>query len=68
MGDLRTYAGLSSPTVTRIVDKLVTSSLAFRETGPTDRRRVTLHASKHGVQTHLESKLLIDSTEQNLGL
>lgn len=68
MPDLRSRTGLSSPTVTRIVDKLVTSSLAYRETDPLDRRRVMVHASELGAQTHRESKPLVDVAEQSLGL
>ncbi|WP_019972936.1 MarR family winged helix-turn-helix transcriptional regulator [Mycobacterium sp. 141] len=66
MADVRSQTGLSSPTVTRIVDHLVTSSLAFRETDPADRRRVTVHCSALGEQTYHESKPLVDVAEQTL--
>lgn len=68
MADVRTQTGLSSPTVTRIIDHLVTSSLAFRETDPVDRRRLMVHPSELGVRTHRESKPHVDLAERSLGL
>lgn len=68
MADVRSHTGLSSPTVTRIIDHLVTSSLAFRETDPVDRRRLMVHSSELGVQTHRESKPHVDLAERSLGL
>lgn len=41
-----------APTVTRIVDKLVSRALVYRSSSANDRRRVLVHASQRGKDLH----------------
>ena len=48
MSELAAAASLTGPTLTRLVDRLTTSALAYRNADPTDRRRVMVHLSSRG--------------------
>lgn len=48
MADLATDTELTGPTLTRVVDKLVLSALAYREVDPADRRKVRVYLSPRG--------------------
>lgn len=48
MSELATAASLTGPTLTRRVDQLTASALAYRNADPTDRRRVLVHLSTRG--------------------
>jgi DNA-binding MarR family transcriptional regulator len=48
MGEIAEHAAVPNPTATRVVDRLVTQSLAFRRNDPSDRRRVLVHLSPNG--------------------
>jgi DNA-binding MarR family transcriptional regulator len=48
MREIAQRAGLSAPTATRMVDRLVTDGLAYRRSDPLDRRRVLVHISDQG--------------------
>ncbi|GAA5152451.1 hypothetical protein GCM10023321_21160 [Pseudonocardia eucalypti] len=48
MGEIAEHAAVPNPTATRVVDRLVSQSLAFRRNDPTDRRRVLVHLSADG--------------------
>lgn len=50
MGEIAEHAAVPNPTATRVVDRLVGHSLAFRRTDPNDRRRVLVHLAPHGRQ------------------
>jgi DNA-binding MarR family transcriptional regulator len=48
MGEIAEHAAVPNPTATRVVDRLVAQSLAFRRNDPGDRRRVLVHLSPNG--------------------
>lgn len=48
MTELAAAVSVPAPTVTRIVDKLVSRALVYRSSGMNDRRRVLVHASQRG--------------------
>jgi DNA-binding MarR family transcriptional regulator len=48
MGEIAEHAAVPNPTATRVVDRLVAQSLAFRRNDPADRRRVLVHLSPNG--------------------
>lgn len=48
MSELAAAVWVPAPTVTRIVDKLVSRALVYRSSGMADRRRVLVHASQRG--------------------
>lgn len=54
LSDAADHIGLTLPSMSKIVDGLVTRKLITRQTDPTDRRRMTLALTKSG-QTALEA-------------
>lgn len=52
MSDLARRLGIPAPTLTKLVDRLVTDALVFRLADQTDRRRVLVHASRRGDDIH----------------
>ncbi len=52
MADLQAQTLTAGPTLTRVVDKLVTQSLAYREVDALDRRKVRVYLSKRGLGLH----------------
>lgn len=48
MGEIATHTALPAPTATRVVDRLVTQRLAYRQGDPVDRRRVLVHLATDG--------------------
>jgi DNA-binding MarR family transcriptional regulator len=48
MGEIAEHAAVPNPTATRVVDRLVAHSLAFRRNDPSDRRRVLVHLAPNG--------------------
>lgn len=60
MSDLARRLGIPAPTLTKLVDRLVTDALVFRLADQADRRRVLVHASRRGDEIHrvLRSEVL----------
>lgn len=52
MTELAAAVSTPAPTLTRIVDKLVSRALVYRSSGMKDRRRVLVHASRRGEDLH----------------
>lgn len=52
MSDLARRLGIPAPTLTKLVDRLVTDALVFRLADQADRRRVLVHASRRGDEIH----------------
>jgi DNA-binding MarR family transcriptional regulator len=48
MGEIAEHAAIPNPSATRVVDRLVSQSLAFRRSDPQDRRRVLVHLAPRG--------------------
>ena len=48
MGVIAEHAAIPNPTATRVVDRLVADSLAYRRSDPSDRRRVLVHLAAGG--------------------
>jgi DNA-binding MarR family transcriptional regulator len=48
MGEIASHTSLPAPTATRVVDRLVSNGLAYRQTDPVDRRRVLVHLAADG--------------------
>lgn len=58
--------GLTGPSLTRAVDKLVTSALMFREVDADDRRRVLVNLSKRGYEIHTKLSSQVEALEYQL--
>jgi DNA-binding MarR family transcriptional regulator len=52
MADLAASTLVTGPTLTRVVDRLVLTALAFREVDAADRRRVRVYLSPRGRTAH----------------
>lgn len=52
MAELQSQTLTAGPTLTRVVDKLVTQSLAYREVDALDRRKVRVYLSARGTDMH----------------
>ncbi|RJO77561.1 MarR family transcriptional regulator [Nocardia panacis] len=52
MSELRSRTLTSAPTLTRVIDRLVTRALVYREVDAEDRRRVRLQLSKRGIELY----------------
>lgn len=48
MGEIASHTALPAPTATRVVDRLVATGLAYRQTDAVDRRRVLVHLAVGG--------------------
>ena len=48
MGELAAQALVEPPTLTKIIDRMVSESLVFRSPDPNDRRRVLIHLARAG--------------------
>lgn len=59
-------SGLTGPSLTRAVDKLVTSALMFREVDAGDRRRVLVDLSKRGAELHARLATQVEAAEHEL--
>jgi DNA-binding MarR family transcriptional regulator len=64
MGELAETLGIPHPTVTRVVDGLVDTGLAYRRQSDTDRRRVTVHLGRLGDQRLDRLTALVAAHEQ----
>lgn len=66
MAELADRTLITGPTLTRLVDRLVSQALAYREVAPADRRKVQVHLSKRGQQRHERIVPLMAEMEQEL--
>ncbi|OXM43536.1 MarR family transcriptional regulator [Amycolatopsis alba] len=66
MADLADRTLATAPTLTRVVDKLVTTAQAYREVDAADRRRVLVHLSARGRATHRRVAAKVSEVEAGL--
>lgn len=52
MTEIAGHAMVPPPTLTKIVDRLIESSLVYRRPDETDRRRILVFLSEHGTRQH----------------
>lgn len=64
MAELQAHTLTAAPTLTRVVDRLVTRAAVYREADAVDRRRIRVHLSKRGIALHREIASAIGSAEQ----
>lgn len=65
MAELQSATMIAGPTQTRVVDKLVSRSLVYREVDKFDRRKVRVYVSKRGMALHDELRPAVDAVEQS---
>ncbi|RSM60450.1 MarR family transcriptional regulator [Amycolatopsis sp. WAC 01416] len=66
MADLADRTLATAPTLTRVVDKLVTTAQAYREVDAADRRRVLVHLSARGRATYRRVAAKVAEVEARL--
>lgn len=66
MAELADRTLATAPTLTRVVDKLVTTAQAYREVDDADRRRVLVHLSARGRTTHRRVAAKVSEVEARL--
>ncbi|KRD05861.1 transcriptional regulator [Mycobacterium sp. Root265] len=64
MAELQSATMIAGPTQTRVVDKLVSRSLMYREVDKFDRRKVRVYISTRGLALHKELRPAVDAVEQ----
>lgn len=55
MTDLADYLCITGPTLTRVIDRLVSKALVYREVEPGDRRKVRVHIASRGKAAHAQT-------------
>jgi DNA-binding MarR family transcriptional regulator len=66
MGDLATLVFVDSPTLTRIIDRMVASADVFRGPDPEDRRRVLVFISDKGRENLVRIQSIGEEAERQL--
>lgn len=66
MGDLAARVFVDSPTLTKIIDKMVASADVYRGPDPQDRRRVLVFMSGKGAKTHAQLRDIGEAMQQRL--
>ncbi|CCH31267.1 MarR family transcriptional regulator [Actinosynnema sp. NPDC047251] len=66
MTELTARTPASGPTVTRVVDKLVSTAAVYREVDPEDRRRVRVYLSPRGRAQHKRLAVKVAEVEREL--
>lgn len=64
MAELQSATLIAGPTQTRVVDKLVSRSLVYREVDEFDRRKVRVYLSSRGAALHEELRPAVDGAER----
>ncbi|QCQ93482.1 MarR family transcriptional regulator [Rhodococcus sp. SGAir0479] len=65
MAELRDRTRIPAPTLTRVVDRLVSIAAVYREVDADDRRRVRVHPSTRGRQLHARLSAAIRDVERD---
>ncbi|AMO04402.1 MULTISPECIES: MarR family winged helix-turn-helix transcriptional regulator [Mycobacteriaceae] len=65
MAELQAATLIAGPTQTRVVDKLVSRSLVYREVDEFDRRKVRVYLSARGSALHDELRPAIEAAERS---
>lgn len=66
MAELAERAMITGPTLTRLVDRLVTTALVYREVDPADRRKVLVYLSRRGQAVYRRVAPKVAEVERNL--
>lgn len=66
MAELATRTSVTGPTLTRVVDRLVTTAAVYREVDASDRRRVRVYLSPRGRTLHKRVAARVTDVEHTL--
>lgn len=66
MTDLAEHTCITGPTLTRIIDRLVSIAAVYRELDAGDRRKVRVHLSVRGKGLHEQSSTILAAIEDDV--
>lgn len=66
MTDLADYALLPAPTATKLIDRMVADTLAYRRPDPADRRRVLVYLTERGRLLHARAEAIVQQEQNHL--
>lgn len=66
MADLADQAMVTGPTLTRVVDRLVSNAQVYREVDANDRRRIRVYLSRRGRSAHQRIAAKVENVEREL--
>jgi len=66
MSEAATYAGLASPALTKLVDRLVTNNIVYRRIDLEDRRKVRIFLTRRGKSLHRRLAEIVDQCQAEL--
>ncbi|MDT7659348.1 MAG: hypothetical protein QOF38_4063 [Pseudonocardiales bacterium] len=66
MSEAAKYAGLASPALTKLVDRLVTNNIVYRRIDLEDRRKVRIFLTRRGKSMHRRLAEIVDRCQGEL--
>jgi len=66
MTDLADYALLPAPTATKLIDRMVADTLAYRRPDPADRRRVLVYLTERGMLLYGRTQAIVRREQDHL--
>lgn len=66
MGEVADHAGLTSPTLTKLVDRLVANNIVYRRIGLEDRRTVRIFLTPRGRSLHRRLGAIVERSQAEL--
>jgi MarR family transcriptional regulator, organic hydroperoxide resistance regulator len=66
MSEAAKYAGLASPALTKLVDRLVTNNIVYRRIDLQDRRKVRIFLTRRGKSMHRRLAEIVDQCQAEL--
>jgi DNA-binding MarR family transcriptional regulator len=64
MSEIAEFAMLPAPSLTRLIDRMVSDNLVYRKVDPSDRRRVLVHSSVRGERLRQKLSDRIDRVQE----
>jgi DNA-binding MarR family transcriptional regulator len=68
MSEIADYAMLPAPTLTKLMDRMVSEGLVYRRADDRDRRRVVAHLAEQGRHRYQRTAAAVAAAEQELAL
>jgi len=66
MSEAAKYAGLAAPTLTKLVDRLVTNNIVYRRIALEDRRKVRIFLTRRGKSLHRRLAEIVECCQAEL--
>ena len=66
MSEAAKYAGLAAPTLTKLIDRLVTNNIVYRRIALEDRRKVRIFLTRRGKSLHRRLAEIVECCQSEL--